>query len=326
MRIAIVGAGAIGGWLAARLAQTSADVSVLARGRTHEAIKHDGLVLTENGKTVVARIHASDGPESLGEQDLVIVAVKGHALAGVAPAIARLLGPDTAVLPAMNGVGWWFSHGLGGTLDGMAMSAVDPDGAIARHIPPSRVIGCAVHASSSVAEPGLIAHTHGNRLIIGEPDRSESARLARAADALRAAGLDVTVSRRIQQDVWYKLWGNMTMNPISALTGATGDLILGDALVTKLILSVMAEAKEVGARIGCPIAESGEDRMAVTRRLGRFKTSMLQDVEAGRALEIDALLAAPREIAQKAGVATPHMDALHGLIRLFDAVRQEARR
>jgi 2-dehydropantoate 2-reductase len=181
-----------------------------------------------------------------------------------------------------------------------------------------------VHASSSVAAPGVIAHTAGNRLIVGEPAAGESARLERVADVLRSAGLDVAVSKRIQQDVWYKLWGNMTMNPISALTRATTDRILDDALVRNFALGVMMEARDLGARIGCAIAESGEDRMAVTRRLGAIKTSMLQDVEAGRALEIDALLAGPREIAMKAGLVTPHMDALHGLVRLFDAMRRDA--
>ncbi len=324
-RIAIVGAGAIGGWLAARLAQAQARVCVVARGHTLEAIKRNGLSLTENGKTIVARVRASDVPAELGPQDLVILAVKGHALAPAAPAVAQLLGAETAVLPAMNGIGWWFAHGLGGELDGMAIRAVDPDGAIARAIPPERVIGCVVHASSSAPEPATIVHTHGNRLIVGEPNGEKSARLAGVAGMLRAAGFEVTVSPRIQQDVWYKLWGNMTMNPISALTGATGDLILDDALVRQFILAVMAEAKAVGARIGCPIAESGEDRMAVTDKLGCFKTSMLQDAEAGRPLEIDALLAAPREIAGKAGVATPHLDALHGLIRLFETVRRKGR-
>jgi 2-dehydropantoate 2-reductase len=322
MRIAIVGAGAVGGWLAARLAQSGNDVSVLARGLTLDAIRQNGLALRENGTTVVVPVRVSDSPQDLGLQDLVIVAVKGHALGEVAPAIAQMLGPETTVLPAMNGIGWWFGYRLGGALDNTTIEAVDPDGTIARAIPPARVIGCVVHASSSLAAPGVISHTAGNRLIVGEPRGEQSARVAQVGEVLRRAGLDVTVSARIQQDVWYKLWGNMTMNPISALTGATTDLILDDALVRKFALAVMTEAKEVGARIGCAIAESGDDRMAVTRRLGAIRTSMLQDVHGGRPLEIDALLAAPREIAQKCGVATPHLDALHGLVRLFAVVRR----
>ena len=324
MRIAVVGAGAIGGWLAVRLAQSGEDVSVLARGAMLAAIRENGLVLTEAGQTIIANIPASDAPEDLGPQDLVIVAVKGQALADVVPKIAAMLGPETSVLPAMNGVGWWFTHGLGAPLEGATLQSIDPGGAIAQHIPPARVIGCVVHASSALAAPGRILHTTGKRLIVGEPKGGDSTRLSRVAEALRNAGLDIQVSARIQQAVWYKLWGNMTMNPISALTGATTDKILGDPLVRSFALAVMAEAKEVGARIGCGIAESGEDRMAVTGKLGAIKTSMLQDAEAGRPLELDALLAAPREIAQLAGVATPNMDALHGLARLFDAARQGA--
>jgi len=320
--MAIVGAGAIGGWLAARLAQAGETVSVLARGRTLQAIRQNGLTLTENGKTSVARIAASDAPSALGPQDLVIVAVKGPALAAVAPAIAQMLGPETAVLPAMNGIGWWFTHGLEAPLGAMTLESVDAGGAIASAIPPARVIGCVVHASSQLSAPGAVAHTKGNRLIIGEPSGAATARLARIAGVLRGAGFDVEESPRVQQAVWYKLWGNMTMNPISALTRATTDRILDDALVQSFALAVMAEARDAGARIGCAIAESGEDRMAVTRKLGAIKTSMLQDVESGRPLELDALLAAPREIAMRAGVATPHMDALHGLARLFDEVRR----
>ena len=322
MRIAIVGAGAIGGWLAVRLAQAGESVSVLARGATLAAIRQNGLRLTESGRTVTANIPASDAPSELGNQELVIVAVKGQGLAAVAPKVAALLGPETCVLPAMNGIGWWFTHGLGAPLEGAVLQSIDPDGAIAKHIPPARVIGCVVHASSALAAPGEIRHTTGQRLIVGEPKGGDSARLEHVSDALRNAELDVQISPRIQQAAWYKLWGNMTMNPISALTGSTTDKILGDPLVRAFALAVMAEAKEVGARIGCAIAESGEDRMAVTGKLGAIKTSMLQDAEAGRPLELDALLAAPREIANLAGVPTPDMDALHGLARLFDAVRQ----
>jgi 2-dehydropantoate 2-reductase len=322
MRIAIVGAGAIGGWLAVRLAEAGERVSVLARGRTLDAIRERGLTLTAGATTVAARLPASHDPSELGPQDLVIVAVKGPALAAVAPAVAQLLGPETTVLPAMNGVPWWFTTGLGGPLAGQSLSSIDPAGVIAQCIPPSRVIGCVVHASCFARAPGEIVHKNGNGLIVGEPEAERTERLERVAATLRRAGFDVTASQRIQQDVWYKLWGNMTMNPISALTGALSDRILDDDLVRAFMLAVMAEAAAVGDRIGCPIAESGEDRMTVTRKLGAFKTSMLQDAEAGRALEVDVLLAAPREIAAKAGVATPYMDALHGLTRLFAVTRE----
>lgn len=325
MRIAIVGAGAIGGWLGVSLAGAGYEVSMLARGATLAVLRADGLRLSVKDNTRVAKLRASDNAAELGTQDLVIIAVKGPALAAVAPAVAQMLGPDTIVLPAMNGVPWWFSEGLTGALAGMALRSVDPGGLIARTIPASQVIGCVVHVSCSLAVPGHIIHTGGNRLIIGEPRGGPSARLAALHSALEQGGLEITASSHIQTDIWYKLWGNMTMNPISALTGALADRILDDVLVRAFMLSVMAEARETGRRIGCPIAETGEDRIKVTRKLGAFKTSMLQDVEAGRPLEIDALLAAPREIAQRAGVETPFMDVLHGLVRLFAATRMNER-
>ncbi len=323
MRIAIVGAGAIGGWLGVRLASSGHDVSILARGKTLEAIRRDGLRLDENGETRVARLFASDKADELGKQDLVAIAVKAPALAGAAESAAQMLGPDTAILPAMNGVSWWFTEGLKGPLANATLRTIDPNGRIAALLPPPRVVGCVVHASCSTDGAARIVHKNGNRFIIGEPDGSLSPRAAKVRDALQSAGFDVAVSSRIHRDVWYKLWGNMTMNPISALTGALTDQILDDELVSAFILSVMAEAAEIGRHrhIGCPIAESGADRMKLTRRLGAIKTSMLQDAEAGRPLEIDALLAAPREIAEKLGVATPSMDSLYGLVRLFETAR-----
>ncbi|HUO91412.1 MAG TPA: 2-dehydropantoate 2-reductase [Rhizomicrobium sp.] len=323
MRIAIVGAGAIGGWIGFRLAESDHTVSVLARGKTLETIASRGLALTAGRETRSVTVAASDDPRDLGPQDLVILGVKAPALAGVAPQVARLLDADSVVLPAMNGILWWFTEGLEGPLSGEPLDAVDPDGSIAELIPPSRVIGCVVHASASLAGPGHAVHTNGNRLIIGEPNGARTDRLLRIHDVLTKAGFASELSDRIHRDVWYKLWGNMTMNPVSALTGALTDQILDDDLVRGFVLAVMAEAKEVGQRIGCPIAESGEDRTKVTRRLGAIKTSMLQDVEAGRPLELDALLGAPRELAAKTGVATPRMDTLHGLARLFAANRAQ---
>jgi 2-dehydropantoate 2-reductase len=317
MRIAIVGAGAIGTWLGVRLANAGHSVSVLARGDTLAAVRAHGLRLIIGGTTRVAPVALSDRASDLGEQDLVVLAVKGQALASVAEPVSALLGKDTAILSAMNGVPWWFFHGLPVADRATSLSSVDPDGRVSRLMPAARVLGGVVHASCSVQAPGCAVHKSGNGLIIGEPAGGQSARLDAVVTALRSAEFDVTVSPQIQKDIWYKLWGNMTMNPISALTSSTSDLILDDALVRGFILRVMVEAAEIGARIGCPIAESGEDRMAVTRKLGAFKTSMLQDAEAGRSLEIDALVSAPREIGKMFGVATPNMDALHGLIRLF---------
>lgn len=320
MKIAILGAGAIGGFLGAKLALAGNDVSAVARGATAEALKRHGFRLAMNGETVSAPVRVAD-PAALGPQDLVIVAVKAPALAAAASSVAPLLGPETIVLPAMNGVPWWFFSGLGGPYDGLTLASADPEGAIAAAIPTRQVIGCVVHATCSVPEPGLVKHGFGRRLIIGEPEGGASARLQNLAALLTQAGFETETSPRIQADIWYKLWGNMTMNPISALTGATCDLILDDPLLNAYCLAIMAEAAAIGAKIGCPIAQSGADRNAVTRKLGAFKTSMLQDVEAGRPLEIDALLGTAHEIGMAVGLPTPHIDSLLGLIRL--AARQK---
>jgi len=321
MRIAIVGVGAIGAWLGVRLADAGHEVGVLARGDSLAAIRRHGLRLTIGGQLRRAEVAASDCAAELGPQDLVIVALKAPALAAAAPAIAALLGPRGTLLPAMNGVPWWFTAGLEGPLAGAALEAVDPGGALARSLPPGRVLGCVVHASCTLAGPGHSSHANGERLIVGEAVGPTGTRLAEFGGMLAGAGLEIETSGFIQRDVWYKLWGNLTMNPISALTGATTDRILADDLVRKFVLSVMAEAAETGRRIGCVIAESGEARLGLAAQLGAFKTSMLQDAEAGRPLEIDALVAAPREIAARLGLATPAMDALLGLIRLYAAMR-----
>lgn len=321
MRIAIVGAGSIGTWFGVRLAEAGFDVSVLARAQTLAAISQRGLRLVMDGKTRTVIVKASDRAADLGVQDLVVLAVKGPALVGVVPTLSALFDANTTVLSAMNGIPWWFFHGLSGRMANTSLQTVDANGVVSQGCPPARVLGCVVHAACSTAEPGSSIHKSGNELIVGEPSGGSSARLDAVVAALLKADYKVTVSPRIQQNIWYKLWGNMTMNPISALTGATSDRILDDPLVNAFVLRVMAEAADIGGLIGCPISESGEDRSKVTRKLGAFKTSMLQDVEAGRALEIDALLAAPREIARSLGVATPNMDALHGLARLFAAVK-----
>jgi 2-dehydropantoate 2-reductase len=304
-----------------RLARAGLDVSVLARGATLAAIRSAGLRLVMNGETLSIPVVASDSPADLGQRDLVVIALKGNALAAVAPSLWPLLGPDTAVLSAMNGIPWWFFHGLRSKQVDRALQTVDPDGAITAAISPSRVIGCVVHSACMTSAPGCSVHKTGNGLIFGDPSTDTSMRLTRAVDAFRKAGFDVTISSRIHRDIWYKLWGNMTMNPISALTGATTDRMLDDPLVTGYVLRVMAEAAQIGRRIGCPIEQSGQERTLITRKLGAFKTSMLQDAEAGRPLEIDALLSAPREIARAVGVETPNLDALHGLIRLYASTR-----
>jgi len=322
LRVAIVGAGAIGGLFAAWLSQLpQVQLSVLARGTTLQALRHQGLQLTDAQGTRSVKVHATDDPASLGPQDLVVLAVKGPAVKDVAPAVRALLAPQGRVLVAMNGVPWWFFHGMGGACEGLQLPSVDPDGSLATTLPAAKVVGCVVHISSATAGPAQVRHVNGNGLIIGEPAGGDSPRVQALAATLQQAGFAVTVSPRIQRDIWYKLWGNMTMNPVSALTGATCDRILDDPLVRGFINAVMIEAQAIGARIGCTIDQSPEDRHTVTRKLGAFKTSMLQDVEAGRAIELDALVGTVRDIGQHLQLPTPHTDALLGLTRLMAQTR-----
>ena len=332
MRVCVLGAGAIGGWMGVKLAQAGHAVSVLARGATLAAIRAEGLRLIEAGETAAVKVAASDKPGDLTADafpDLLIVAVKSQGLRDAALAAKPLIGPNTIVLTAMNGVPWWFFQRSDRPLAGTALASIDPTGEIAASIPSANVIGCVVHAACSVDAPGLIRHKMGTRLIIGEPDGAVqsvaqggiSARLAALHTALTAAGFESEASADIQRDVWFKLWGNMTMNPVSAITGATTDLILDDPLTREFCSAVMRKAKAIGEQIGIPIAQSPDERHAVTRKLGAMKTSMLQDVEAGRSIELDALVAAVVEIGAKVGVPTPYTSALFGLARLNGRVR-----
>jgi 2-dehydropantoate 2-reductase len=321
-KIAVVGVGAIGGlfagWLGSRLPAGQIQLSAVARGDTLQALNERGLVWVDaEGTEHTVAVNASDDPTHLGVQDLVIVSVKGPAMPQVAPAVRALMGPHTVVLVAMNGLPWWFFDGLPGEAAGLQLQAVDPQGVTAQQIPTAQVIGCVVHASAAAPQPARIERIKNHQLIIGEPAGGVSLRVQAGAGLLSEAGFGVTVSERIQRDIWFKLWGNMTMNPVSALTGAPCDRILDDELVRGFCSAVMLEAQAIGARIGIPIDQAPDDRHAVTRRLGSFKTSMLQDVEAGRPIELDALVGAVREIGQHLGVATPNMDALMGLTRLM---------
>ena len=321
MKICIYGAGAIGGWIGARLAALGEPVSVVARGATLAALQTHGLRLQQAEGLLQVPVQAADNAAALGVQDLVVVAVKAPALAEVARDIAPLLGPHTIVLTAMNGVPWWFFQGFGGAYAGTSLKAVDASGAIAAAIPARHVVGCVVHASCALQAPGVVQHHFGNKLILGEPSGQQTERAKALAALLERAGFEAPLSEQIQRDTWYKLWGNMTVNPVSALTGATTDLILDDPLVRDFISQVMREAKEIGARIGIPIDQQPEDRHAVTRKLGAFKTSMLQDVEAGKPVELDALVTVVQELGVLTAVPTPFTDALLGLARLQARVK-----
>jgi 2-dehydropantoate 2-reductase len=319
MKICVAGLGAVGGLVAARLALAGHEVSALARGATLAAVSERGLGLTPaQGERQVVRIEAAGSAAELPTPELLIVAFKGAALAADAQQLTPLIGPQTIVLPMMNGVPWWFLQ----PGDAEPLASVDPHGHIAATVPLAQTLGAVVHLTCVAAAPGEVKHGFGERLIIGEPAGNRSARVEGVAKALESAGFQAERSDDIRRHIWFKLWGNMTMNPVSALTGQACDAILDDDLVRAFMARGMAEAAAIGARIGCPIPQTPEARMAVTRQLGAFKTSMLVDAENGRPLELDALVGAVREIGARIGVATPNIDALHGLARLMDRKNQ----
>ena len=309
MKIAVVGAGAIGGWIAARLALAGLDVSVVARGETLQAIDTEGLRLTDNGETRCVAVATSDDPATLGEHDIVVVAVKAPALVEIASTLEPLIGPETLIVPMLNGVPWWFTA--------EPLSSVDPSGAIANALPFDRIVGCVVHASCRREAPNHVRVVQADRLILGEPDGGSSDRVARLCDLFHTDGIRSEQSASIRSEIWYKLWGNATLNPVSALTRATADQLLDDDAILDFMSEAMDELAAVGAAIGCPVDETAEDRMAVTARLGAFKTSMLQDVEASRPIELEALLGAPIEIARRIDVPTPQLDRIYAMTRLL---------
>lgn len=319
MKVAVVGLGAVGGLVAARLAGARHEVFALARGQTLANVRDRGLVVESKGERRTARVDASDDPSTAGVQDVVLIALKAPALAGVAPTLEPLIGPGTVVVPAMNGVPWWF---LPAAMPGQPpLDSVDPGGRLLARFPLERVLGCVVHLSASCPEPGVVRHAFGERLIVGEPLGGDSARTRAVCDALADAGFEAEASADVRRDVWYKLWGNMTMNPVSALTGASSTPILDDPLVFGFMVRAMAEAAAIGAKLGCAIEQSGAERMQLARQLGDFRTSMLQDIAAGRPLELDALVTAVHEIGGRVGVDTPNIGALLGLSRLMARVR-----
>ena len=317
MKIAVIGAGAVGGLLAARLAQSGHQISIVARGPTLSAIKANGLRVIGATSTPSVKVAADSDSSRLGIQDIVIVAVKTTALHEIAPLIAPLLGDDTAVVCAMNGVPWWFFADPALPHAGLQLLSIDPDGVLVQAIPAWRAIGCVVHLSTTSPAPGVIRPGLGNRLILGEALGGMSVRLESIVALFCEAGFDATSSAAIREDIWYKLWGNLTLNPLSAITGATCDQLLDDPLVKTFCVNVMREAAAIGEQIACPIRQSSEERIALTRQLGAFKTSMLQDAESGKPLEIDALVGAVHEIGNHLDIETPHLKNLLGMARVF---------
>jgi len=318
MKICVYGAGAVGGLMAAWLSRAGHDVSVVARGSNLEAMRRDGLRVLdrESGETRAFAVRVEPEPALLGPQDYVIVAVKAQSLTDVAARIGPLAGPDTSIVTAMNGVPWWFFDRLGFHGGREKLESLDPRGALARAMPTERIVGCVVHFAASTPQPGLISHNMGRRLIVGEPGGKNSARTRRIADALAAAGFDVTSSATIEKEFWVKLLGNVSFNPVSALTMSTADRLIEDRHVKDYMVAIMREVLAIGRAVGVDADIDPEARIDMARALGRFKTSMLQDLEAGKTLEIDGLLAGTLEIARKAGVPAPFTEALFGLIRV----------
>ena len=315
MKAVIVGAGAIGGWMAGLLAEAGWQVSLLARGATLASLNAHGLRIRRDGRQSIYRLPASDNPADLAAPDYVVIAVKGQSVPQIAPAVAALCGPQTAIVPALNGIPWWFFQSPGIPLAGTILKSVDPDGVLARGMPVACVIGCVVHASAWMPEPGLVEVNKADRLIFGEPDGSKSARCA-ALCAGFVGGVETVESTQIRDEIWIKLWGNMTMNPLSVLARAETGPMLDDPDVRALIAAMMREMQALGEKIGLPIAMTVEGRLEITRRLGSFKTSMLRDAEAGRPLEIAPLLGVLAEIADRIGEPVPNIRSVLGLMRL----------
>ncbi|WP_186037748.1 2-dehydropantoate 2-reductase [Burkholderia gladioli] len=315
-KVTVVGLGAIGGLLAAALSRAGWSVAALSRGHTLAALRDDGLtIVDEQGAVSRTPLRATDDARELGEQDYLVIALKAQALPALAPSLAPLVGPRTTIVAAMNGLPWWFLHGIGGALDGRSLEAVDPGGAIAAVLPPAQSIGCVVHLSSATDAPGVVRRVAGNRLIVGAPDAARAAAARVLAEALVEGGFEVETSAEIRTAIWVKLWGNMNMNPLSALTGSTTAGLLDDPHTHALALSMMDEAAAVGERLGLSTGISSVERTAITRKLGAFRTSMLQDFEAGRPLEIEPILGVFPELGRALGVSTPFCDAVLGLLR-----------
>jgi len=316
MKICIYGAGAVGGLIAGRLAQAGHAVSVVARGAHLTAIRDKGLRILFEEKEIQVKVKAESAPARLGPQDHVIVAVKGQSLSEVAAGIAPLLGENTSIVTAMNGVPWWFFDRLKFGDGKLRLESLDPGGKISAAMPTSRIVGCVVHLAASTPEPGLIRHNMGQRLILGEPGGKNSARTRSLIETLQGAGFEAVESAFIEKDFWVKLLGNVSFNPVSALTLATANRLIADEHVKAYMVAIMRECLAIGRAVGVDAGIDPEARMDMARKLGVFKTSMLQDMEAGKKLEIDGLLTGTLEIARKAGVSAPFTESLAGLARL----------
>ncbi|MBO0902767.1 2-dehydropantoate 2-reductase [Jiella sonneratiae] len=317
MKVAIFGAGAIGGLVGARLAErTDADVSLVARGPHLAAMRENGLLVRSAAGETRVKVRATDDAASLGPQDVVVIALKAHSVPAVLPSLEPLLGPDTAVVTAQNGLPWWYFYKSGGAHDGRRIEAVDPGGAIWQTLGPERAIGCVVHPAADIEAPGIIRHVEGERLPLGEPSGERTTRVEALSKLLVTAGFRAPVRPQIRTEIWVKLWGNLSFNPISALTGATLAAICAHDGSRAVARAMMLEAEAIATALGIRFPIDVDKRIAGAAEVGEHKTSMLQDLELGRPMEIDALVASVAELGRLTGIPTPAIDTVLGLVRL----------
>ena len=316
MKITIYGAGAIGGYLAAELALAGEDVSIVARGPHLQAIRERGLKLLIEGKEKLARVRATEDPGAIGAQDYVILTLKAHSVAPVVDRMRPLLGPDTAVVTAQNGILWWYFYKLRGPWENERLPIADPGGKIWDGLGPQRAIGCVVYPSCEIVEPGVVRHIDGKRFMLGEPDGTKSERVTALSKILTSAGLKSPVRTRIRDDIWLKLWGNVSFNPVSAVTGATLEEMTENPGTREVIRKMMLEAEGVARKLGVDFPVDVDTRISWGAEVGAHKTSMLQDLEKGRPMEIDALVASVSELGRLTSVPTPTIDTLLALVRL----------
>lgn len=316
MKVCIYGAGAIGGYLAAGLSKVEdVELSLVARGKQLAAIREKGLTLLIGDEVRICKPNATNDPNTLGAQDYVIVCLKAHQAWEVAEQMEPLLGPDTAVVTGQNGVPWWYMHGLDSRFHNMRLHSVDPENRQWNAIGPERAIGCVVYPATELVEPGVIKHTYGKKFSLGEPDGSMSERCHRLARALAAGGFEAPVVKDIRSEIWLKLWGNLCFNPISALTRATLDIVSTEPGLRQLSFHMMTEAEDIATRFGSSFRVTIEKRINGAARVGAHRTSMLQDLENGRPLEVDALLTSVQEMGRLVDVKTPRIDAVLALIQ-----------
>ncbi|WP_373084683.1 2-dehydropantoate 2-reductase [Sneathiella sp.] len=317
MRVCIFGAGAIGGYVGALLArQGDADISLIARGPHLAAIRENGLTLETGSETFIQKnVTATDNPADLGVQDFVIIALKAHSVPAVVDTMQPLLGPDTAVVTAQNGLPWWYFYGIDGIHKNKRIDATDPEGHIWDRVGPARAIGCVVYQAAEVTKPGVITHRAGDRFPVGEPTGERTDRVSKLSQLLISAGLKAPVRKAIRNDIWVKLWGNLSFNPISAITGATLDIISGDPGTCQLARSMMLEAQAIGETLGVDFPIDVDKRIAGAASVGAHKTSMLVDLETGRPMEIDALVTSVQELGVITGHSTPAIDAIAALVK-----------